>query len=79
MIAIENLTNEELQDLMDEIEQEKERRKVCAKAYWEPVKKAILAYLAEVGEIKFETWDYTYYITDEVFLDQIGVINIEGQ
>lgn len=79
MIAVENLTNEELQDLMDEIEQEKERRKVCAKAYWEPIKKALLAYLAEVGEIKFETWDYTYHITDEVCLEQLGVINIEGQ
>ena len=79
MIAIENLTNEELQDLMDEIEQEKERRKTRAKeAYWEPIRKAILAYLSEVEDIRIETWDTSYCVNTKVLLDQVGVIDIEG-
>ena len=78
MIAIENLTNEELQDLMDEIEQEKERRKTRAKeAYWEPIRKAILAYLSEVEDIRIETWDTSYCVNTKVLLDQVGVIDIE--
>lgn len=78
MIAIENLTNDELQALMIEVAQEQEKRKTRAKeACWEPIRKAILAYLSEVGNIRIETWDTTYHIDSSVRLDQIGVIDIE--
>ena len=79
MIAIENLTNDELQELMVEVAHEQEKRKTRAKeACWEPLKKSILAYLSEAGNIRIETWDNTYHINNRVCLDQIGVIDIEG-
>ena len=79
MIAIENLTNEELQDIMVKVAREQEKRKTRAKeACWEPLKKSILAYLSEVGDLRIETWDTTYHINCRVCLDQIGVIDIES-
>ena len=79
MITVETLTNDELQALMVKVAQEQEKRKTRAKeACWEPIRKAIFAYLSEVGNIKIETWDNTYYINNKVLLDQIGVIDIEG-
>ena len=78
MITVETLTNDELQALMIEVAQEQEKRKTRAKeACWEPIRKSILAYLSEVGNIKIETWDTSYCINKNVLLDQIGVINIE--
>ena len=79
MITVETLTNDELQALIVKVAQEQEKRKTRAKeACWEPIRKAIFAYLSEVGNIKIETWDNTYYINNKVLLDQIGVIDIEG-
>ena len=79
MIAVEKLTNDELQALMVEVAQEQAKRKTRAKeACWEPIRKAIFAYLSEVENIKIETWDNTYYINNKVLLDQIGVIDIKG-
>lgn len=46
---------------------------------WRKVREAIAEYLDVCGEIRVETWDTTYHLSNKAELNECGVIDMEEE
>ena len=75
---IKNMSIGELVILQNEINQEVKRRNDEQKeVIWRKVREAIAEYLDVCGEIRVETWDTTYHLSNRADLTECGVIDME--
>ena len=75
---IKDMSIHELNTLYQEINKEISRRdREQKEAAWRKVREALAEYFNLYGEIKVETWDYTYRLTSSVDMSECGIFDIE--
>lgn len=75
---IRDMSISELNTLYQEINKEISRRQREQKeAAWRKVREALSEYFSLYGEIKVETWDYTYRLTSSADMSECGIFDIE--